>query len=407
MHEDHAHSRGRRSLGGTPRAHPRVADLDGGRPARTAVPTFKEFKQSTFRDTDGQFIVNGDEPVRNKKALKAYYRSMVGFEQALIVNTVGGVDDRWDATQQNTLTYCVSTKFGADYAAIVNGMSSGAALWEAAANVDFTHVPSPGRELHGAQQHRGVRGRADQDPAVYAGRSSRATPRTAQHPGQRQEHTAERRLWPPANILAHELGHVLGFRHEHTRPEAGTCFEDNNWRALTPYDSASIMHYPQCNGIAERLQHVRHGPSGCGRALRSVILHSRRLASQRQLRGRRTARNGVSSPGVAASARATPRRTGTSRTTTFSAPRPSWPPAWQARAVLEEVLLDDPADDALELEGGADAGPAPEPATRWPRVSAWPRWAYSASAVSTPSDGADHERRRREATSPGRARRSP
>jgi hypothetical protein len=41
---------------------------------------------------------------------------------------------------------------------------------------------------------------------------------------------------------------VLGFRHEHTRPEAGTCFEDTKWRPLTPYDNKSIMHYPQCNG---------------------------------------------------------------------------------------------------------------------------------------------------------------
>ena len=49
-------------------------------------------------------------------------------------------------------------------------------------------------------------------------------------------------------VLRHELGHTLGWRHEHTRPEAGTCFEDNNWRALTPYDSDSVMHYPQCNG---------------------------------------------------------------------------------------------------------------------------------------------------------------
>jgi hypothetical protein len=59
--------------------------------------------------------------------------------------------------------------------------------------------------------------------------------------------------WTPSNIMAHELGHVLGLRHEHTRPEAATCFEDNNWRPLTAYDSASIMHYPQCNRTSSNL----------------------------------------------------------------------------------------------------------------------------------------------------------
>jgi len=54
--------------------------------------------------------------------------------------------------------------------------------------------------------------------------------------------------WSLTGVLRHELGHSLGFRHEHTRPEAGTCFENNQWRALTAYDSASVMHYPQCNG---------------------------------------------------------------------------------------------------------------------------------------------------------------
>jgi hypothetical protein len=53
---------------------------------------------------------------------------------------------------------------------------------------------------------------------------------------------------PVEGILRHELGHTLGFRHEHTRPEAGACFEDNKWRALTSYDGYSVMHYPHCNG---------------------------------------------------------------------------------------------------------------------------------------------------------------
>jgi len=53
-------------------------------------------------------------------------------------------------------------------------------------------------------------------------------------------------------ILRHELGHVIGLRHEHIRPESGAfgddCTEGSNWFPLTGYDSNSVMHYPQCSG---------------------------------------------------------------------------------------------------------------------------------------------------------------
>src|SRR5262249_11464734 len=48
-------------------------------------------------------------------------------------------------------------------------------------------------------------------------------------------------------IMRHELGHVLGYRHEHIDNVPGCAIEDNNWKALTPRDSRSVMHYP-CGG---------------------------------------------------------------------------------------------------------------------------------------------------------------
>jgi hypothetical protein len=61
----------------------------------------------------------------------------------------------------------------------------------------------------------------------------------------------------PVGVLRHELGHVLGFRHEHIRPEAQQgmpAWQKSTmepWvtggigaEELTDYDSQSVMHYP-------------------------------------------------------------------------------------------------------------------------------------------------------------------
>ncbi|WP_455874762.1 hypothetical protein [Rhizobium yanglingense] len=51
-------------------------------------------------------------------------------------------------------------------------------------------------------------------------------------------------------IIRHEIGHVLGYRHSHIGGIEGCEFyeeKDKNWKALSPYDSSSVMHYP-CGG---------------------------------------------------------------------------------------------------------------------------------------------------------------
>ena len=52
-------------------------------------------------------------------------------------------------------------------------------------------------------------------------------------------------------ILRHELGHVLGYRHEHIIGVSGCYREDNYWRPLTNYDPQSVMHY-FCGGGGTR-----------------------------------------------------------------------------------------------------------------------------------------------------------
>ncbi|UMG93399.1 M57 family metalloprotease [Nocardioides sp. TF02-7] len=227
---------------------------------QTSTPSFKEFKASTYVDTDGQYIVNGDEPVATTGALRDFYDRMVKprkvkkGDTSLVVNTVGGYDDKWSATQARNLTYCVSTAFAGDHAAIVDAMAGGAAIWESATSaLDFRYDASQ----DGSCNTRNNNVLFSVEPVSTTQYIARAffpsSPKSARNV-LIDDSIWSSGSWEPVDILAHELGHALGFRHEHTRPEAGTCFEDNNWRPLTAYDDSSIMHYPQCNGGSSDLE---------------------------------------------------------------------------------------------------------------------------------------------------------
>ncbi|MFC5728772.1 MULTISPECIES: M57 family metalloprotease [Nocardioides] len=223
-----------------------------------SVPSFQEFERSSYVDVDGAYVVNGDEVESTKAGLKKFYERMVGpkhaDEEGLIVNTVSGRDDKWSASQALNLTYCVSTRFGTRHADVVSAMAGGAGLWESASTqVDFVHVPAQ----DGSCNTRNNNVLFSVEPVSTTQYIARAFfPSTAKRSRNVliDDSIWSSGSWEPVDILAHELGHALGFRHEHTRPESGTCFEDNNWRALTPYDAASIMHYPQCNGSSADLE---------------------------------------------------------------------------------------------------------------------------------------------------------
>jgi serine protease len=216
-------------------------------------PSFAEFEAATYREPwdGGVYIVDGDTPIANHKLLREFYNQMYS-PGALIVHQAGGADASWNSLQKAQLTYCVSDSFGALkdqlIAAMVEATDEG---WELAANVDFVHVPEQDANCTASNDHvmfdvRPVRGAGYLARAFFPDQGRRSRNVIV-------DLSSFSTSWPLSGILAHELGHALGFRHEHTRPEAGRCFEDFNWRDLTPYDSTSVMHYPQCNGTGQAL----------------------------------------------------------------------------------------------------------------------------------------------------------
>jgi serralysin len=234
-----------------------------GEVTETEPLTYEEFRAQAYQEPEsGVFIVNGDEMAETEGLLQEAYdrylqsvdTSGIGSSQhESIVNLVNGQWDRWSSSQAQNLTYCITASgkgsfSSARYNAVVNAMNTATGAWEAAGRVNFIHDASQDGNCN-SRNSNVVFNVSQVCRGQYLARaffpsSSRRSREVL------IDCTSFGNIdpWTLAGVLRHELGHTIGLRHEHTRPESGTCFEDNNWAALTAYDSSSVMHYPQCNG---------------------------------------------------------------------------------------------------------------------------------------------------------------
>jgi hypothetical protein len=224
--------------------------------------SFEQFEAAVYKEPfeGGKYIVNGDTPIADRKHLQESFENQVqreppapreGGTAKLIVNQVGGLDTIWNGVQRQALTYCVSTGFGPRYNQVVTDMATATGAWEQVANVNFVHLSNQDASCTANNGNvvfdvRPVDFGGDYLARAFFPNEPRRT-RNVLIDGSSFELSPTGKL-QLAGILRHELGHILGFWHEHTRPQSGACFEDSSWRPLTSYDPFSVMHYPQCNG---------------------------------------------------------------------------------------------------------------------------------------------------------------
>ncbi len=155
-----------------------------------------------------------------------------------------GERDLWPEEQAQELSFCVSEMFQSSYDGVEVAVRSAAKEWMSYGNFDFRlaeDLSCANRtdvlfKIVPTSRHAKFKAKAFFPGYAEVRRKIQINRRYA-----KSNQTELKRL------MLHELGHVLGLRHEHVHEEAGgDCLEGTPFESITDYDPSSIMHYPGC-----------------------------------------------------------------------------------------------------------------------------------------------------------------
>jgi hypothetical protein len=172
---------------------------------------------------------------------------------ALVAVTQGGKIVRWKPGV--VLTYRVVKNSFTDlnnYTMVVNNMTAATTAWSATCGIAFQH-----RADLDSAPGAGPAGTIFAVREIDAGGQFIAAAFFPNDPVDRRRVLIDPSYYDQGlsfdrvGVLRHELGHVLGFRHEHIRSEAPPACPDEpqfDTQNLSKYDPRSVMHY-FCGGV--------------------------------------------------------------------------------------------------------------------------------------------------------------
>ena len=233
--------------------------------ARTADELFQYFKEVQYVDrrveidgtryyvVEADLLLNEDQLwdyAVKRAAREAADAAPVPVEEQGLVGIRNAQNQvvRWRPGKVLTYAIFQDSFLPAQYPQVVAAMAQATGDWEAVCGVEFEHLAH--LDVAGP-------GGSDETPlfwvrGVNTGQKLIAAAFFPDDPPSERRVIIDPIFFSPTlgfsreGVLRHELGHVLGFRHEHIRSGAPPDCKGENLDyifELTPYDPTSVMHY--------------------------------------------------------------------------------------------------------------------------------------------------------------------